>query len=198
MTAISYRSQVAICVLLLSVATANGQQRPAVRDRIQREAQAFELDEVRLRESPFKRAMMRDAEYLLRLEPDRLLSWFRKEAGLKPKGEVYGGWEARGIAGHSLGHYLSACAMMFATTGDVRFRERVTYIVNELDLVQRANSNGYIAAIPNGKKLFAEVASGQIRSQGFDLNGSGFPGIRCTSYLPVCSTQIAIAGTQKR
>ena len=61
MTSISYRSQVAICVLLLSFATANGQQRPVVRDRIQREAQAFELEEVRLRASPFKRAMMRDA-----------------------------------------------------------------------------------------------------------------------------------------
>ncbi|MCA1576652.1 MAG: glycoside hydrolase family 127 protein [Acidobacteria bacterium] len=141
MTAILYRSQVAICVLLLSVAAANGQQRPVVRDRIQREAKVFELDEVRLRESPFKRAMMRDAEYLLRLEPDRLLSWFRKEAGLKPKGEVYGGWEARGIAGHSLGHYLSACAMMFASTGDARFRERVSYIVNELEVIQRAHGN---------------------------------------------------------
>src|SRR5688500_4265887 len=174
MTAILYRSQVAICVLLLSIVTANG-QKPVVGDRIQREAKAFELDEVRLRDSPFKRAMMLDAEYLLRLEPDRLLSWFRKEAGLKPKGEVYGGWEARGIAGHSLGHYLSACAMMFASTGDARFRQRVGYIVNELEVIQRANGNGYVAAIPNGKKLFAEVASGQIRSQGFDLNGGWVP-----------------------
>src|SRR5688500_19455944 len=124
MTAILYRSQVAICVLLLSIATADG-QRPVVRDRVQREARAFELDEVRLRDSPFKRAMMRDAEYLLRLEPDRLLSWFRKEAGLTPKGGVYGGWEARGIAGHSLGHYLSACAMMFASTGDRSEERRV-------------------------------------------------------------------------
>src|SRR5688572_6623932 len=174
MTAILYRSPVAVCVLLLSIVTANG-QKPVVGDRIQREAKAFELDEVRLRESPFKRAMMLDAEYLLRLEPDRLLSWFRKEAGLTPKGEVYGGWEARGIAGHSLGHYLSACAMMFASTGDARFRQRVSYIVNELHLIQRAHGNGYLAAIPNGKKLFAEVGSGQIRSQGFDLNGGWVP-----------------------
>ena len=175
LTAILYRSLVAICVLLLSVVTGPAQNRPVVRDRIQREARAFELDEVRLREGPFKRAMMLDADYLLRLEPDRLLSWFRKEAGLTPKGEVYGGWEARGIAGHSLGHYLSACAMMFAATGDARFRERVSYIVNELEVIQRANGNGYVAAIPNGKKLFAEVAAGQIRSQGFDLNGGWVP-----------------------
>ena len=175
LTAILYRSLVAICVLLLSVVTGPAQNRPVVRDRIQREARAFELDEVRLREGPFKRAMMLDADYLLRLEPDRLLSWFRKEAGLTPKGEVYGGWEARGIAGHSIGHYLSACAMMFAASGDARFRERVSYIVSELEVIQRANGNGYVAAIPNGKKLFAEVAAGQIRSQGFDLNGGWVP-----------------------
>ena len=144
-------------------------------DRIRREARAFDLADVRLLDGPFKKAMLLDAAYLLRLEPDRFLSWFRKEAGLKPKGEVYGGWEAQGVAGHSLGHYLSACAMMFASTGDARFRERVNYIVNELELCQRAGGNGYVAAIPNGKKIFREVAAGEIRSQGFDLNGGWVP-----------------------
>ena len=51
-------------------------------------------------------------------EPDRLLAWFRKEAGLAPKAEAYKGWERQTIAGHSLGHYLSACSMMVAATGD--------------------------------------------------------------------------------
>ena len=58
---------------------------------------AFDLADVRLLDGPFKKAMLLDAKYLLRLEPDRLLSWFRKEAGLKPKGEVYGGWEKRAL-----------------------------------------------------------------------------------------------------
>ena len=117
-------------------------------------AQEFELEDVRLLDGPFKHAMMRDSAYLLRLDADRLLSGFRKEAGLKPKAEVYGGWESMTIAGHSLGHYLSACALMFASTGDVRFRERVNYIISELDECQRANGNGYVAAIPNGKRSF--------------------------------------------
>src|SRR5690349_4637294 len=102
-----------------------------ITDRVQREAQEFRLEDVRLLDGPFKNAMMRDAAYLLRLDPDRLLSGFRKEAGLKPKAEAYGGWEAMTIAGHSLGHYLSACALMFASTGDTRFRDRVNYIVDE-------------------------------------------------------------------
>lgn len=162
-------------LLLLIFSTASGQARGPIAERSALEAYAFRLEDVRLLDGPFKGATQLNAEYLLRLEPDRLLSWFRKEAGLKPKAEVYGGWESRGVAGHSLGHYLSACAMMFASTGDVRFRNRVTYIVAELDDTQRANGNGYLAAIPNGKKIFTEVAAGQIRSQGFDLNGGWVP-----------------------
>ena len=88
-------------------------------------AHAFALSSVRLLPGPFEQAMDRDLAYLLRLEPDRLLSGFRKEAGLEPKAEVYGGWETQGVAGHSLGHYLSACSMAWASTGDGRFAERV-------------------------------------------------------------------------
>jgi hypothetical protein len=163
-----------ISLLLFAFVVAVNSNTP-VPDRIRREARSFDLADVRLLDGPFKKAMKLDSEYLLRLEPDRFLSWFRKEAGLKPKGEVYGGWESRGVAGHSLGHYLSACAMMFAATGDERFRERVKYVVDELELCQRANGNGYVAAIPNGKKVFSEVAAGDIRSQGFDLNGAWVP-----------------------
>lgn len=149
--------------------------RADVPERVRREAAAFDLADVRLLEGPFKRAMELDGKYLLMLEPDRLLSWFRKEAGLKPKGEVYGGWEAQGVAGHSLGHYLSACAMMFASTNDARFRDRVNYVVDELELCQKANGDGYVAAIPEGKRIFREVAAGDIRSKGFDLNGGWVP-----------------------
>ena len=144
-------------------------------DRIRREAHPFRLEDVRLLDGPFKAAMTRDAEYLLRLEPDRLLSGFRKEAGLTPKAKAYGGWESMTIAGHSLGHYLSAVALMFASTGDTRFRDRVNYILAELDACQRTNGNGYVAAIPNGKKIFQEVSAGDIRPQPFDLNGGWVP-----------------------
>lgn len=162
-----------ICLLALSALSIHAQT--PVRDRLQREAEEFRIEDVRLLDGPFKHAMMKDAEYLLRLDPDRLLSGFRKEAGLKPKAEAYGGWESMTIAGHSLGHYLSACALMSAATGDARFRERVNYIIGELDECQRANGNGYVAAIPNGKKIFQEISTGDIRVQPFDLNGGWVP-----------------------
>jgi uncharacterized protein len=136
----------------------------------------FALSDVRLLEGPFFHARELDKKILLNYEPDRFLSKFYKEAGLKPKAEHYHGWEDETIAGHSLGHYLSACSMMYGSTHDNRFRERADYIVSELKYLQDADANGYIGAIPNGKKILEEeVAKGNIRSKGFDLNGLWVP-----------------------
>jgi DUF1680 family protein len=154
---------------LLSVATA--QNSPALKQI----AKPFTARDVKLLDGPFLHAQQLDAQYLLTLDADRLLSWFRKEAGLEPKGEVYGGWESRGIAGHSLGHYLSACARMYQATGDERFKEKADYVVAELMTCQQADKDGYIGAIPRGREIFAEVSKGDIRSQGFDLNGGWVP-----------------------
>ena len=48
---------------------------------------------MKLLDGPFRRAMETDKAYLLRLEPDRLLAGFRREAGLPKKADPYGGWE---------------------------------------------------------------------------------------------------------
>ena len=136
----------------------------------------FEIKDVKLLDGPFKHATELNVQSLLNYNPDRLLSKFRSEAGLKPKAEPYGGWEAMTIAGHSLGHHLSACALMYQTTGDQWFLDRVNYIVAELDTCQQADGNGYIGAFPNGKRILEdEVAKGNIRAQGFDLNGIWVP-----------------------
>lgn len=136
----------------------------------------FSLNEVKLLDGPFKHAMELDMKVLLNYEPDRMLSKFYKEAGLTPKAEHYHGWEDGTIAGHTLGHYLSACALMYKSTADQRFLDRVNYIVGELAIVQDANKNGFIGAFPNGKRIMEEeVARGDIRSQGFDLNGIWVP-----------------------
>jgi DUF1680 family protein len=165
---------VAAAAVFLSTEGSRTEQRTEAL-KVRLKARPFELSQVRLLDSPFKHAMELDAAYLLTVEPDRLLSRFREDAGLKPRAPKYGGWESMTIAGHSLGHYLSACSMMYASTGDARFRDRVQYIVSELEECQNANGNGYVAAIPGGKRVFAEVAAGDIRSKGFDLNGLWVP-----------------------
>ena len=139
------------------------------------EAYPFDIREVRLLDGPFKEAMEADARYLLQVEPDRLLSDFRAHSGLTPKGQKYGGWESSGLAGHTLGHYLSACAMEYASTGDEKYLQRVNYIVDELAVCQTARKSGYVGAIPREDSLWMEVAAGKIRSRGFDLNGAWSP-----------------------
>jgi uncharacterized protein len=111
-------------------------------------ARPFALGEVRLLDSPFKRAMERNADYLLSIEPDRLLHNTRLYAGFAPKGDLYGGWESAGIAGHTLGHYLTALSQQYAATGDQRFRKRIDYIISELAECQEAYGDGYIGALP--------------------------------------------------
>ncbi len=135
----------------------------------------FSLHEVRLTEGMFKHAMELDRQWLLRLDPDRLMNGFRTEAGLTPRAPKYGGWEGGGLAGQTFGHYLSACAMMYASTGDGQLKERMAYCVRQLDTCQQAMGNGLVAGFPRAKDLFAEVASGDIRTKGFDLNGGYVP-----------------------
>lgn len=146
-----------------------------VQPTISVKAFAFNLSDVELLESPFRQAMRMDSAYLLLLSPDRMLYRFYQNAGLPVKDSLYGGWEREGLSGHTLGHYLSAASMMYASTRNERFRLRVDYIVDELIRCQDARKTGYIGAIPNEDTLFARVTRGDIKSSGFDLNGGWSP-----------------------
>lgn len=150
--------------------TANGPE------KIRFKVLPFEIEDVTLLDGPFKHATELNVKSLLNYEPDRLLAKFRKEAGLEPKAEHYHGWEDNTIAGHSLGHYLTAICLMYKTTGNEEFLKRANYIVDELAECQEADGDGYIGAFPDGKRILEEeVAKGDIRSKGFDLNGIWVP-----------------------
>lgn len=140
---------------------------------------------VRLQPSPWLQAVESNRAYLHRLEPDRLLHDYRVQAGLPPKAGRYGGWELETIAGHTLGHYLSACALMHAQTGDTVCRARAHYIVGEVADCQRAGRDGFVGAftrrneatggIEPGRRVMEEIARGDIRSARFYLNGCWAP-----------------------
>ena len=140
-------------------------------------ARPLPLSAVRLTGGPLKRAQDLDAAYLLSLEPDRMLAFYRTRAGLEPKAQPYGGWDGddRNLTGHIAGHHLSAVSLMWAATGDRRFKDRADYIVSELKVVQDRNGDGYLGALARGREAFDEVAKGNIRSASFDLNGLWSP-----------------------
>jgi DUF1680 family protein len=127
----------------------------------------FPLEDVRLLDGPFLEAQRRDLGYLASLQPDRLLHSFRVNAGLQPKAPVYGGWESEEpwvsirCHGHTLGHYLSAAALMFASTGDTRMKQRVDYIVGELQACQAAARSGLVCAFPDGATQLENAVAGR-------------------------------------
>ncbi len=147
-------------------------------------AEPLPLTAIRLRPSAYATAVETNRRYLYRLSPDRLLHNFRLYAGLEPRAPRYGGWESDTIAGHTLGHYMSALVLTWQQTGDVEMRRRADYIVTELAEAQDKRGNGYVGALgrkrPDGKvvdgeEIFPEVMAGKIKSGGFDLNGSWSP-----------------------
>jgi len=170
-------SKFCVCILIVPIFLIScHNQTITTQDGTPKPVYAFPLTDVELLDGPFKHATELNINSLLNYNPDRLLARFRIEADLEPKAKSYGGWEAESLAGHSLGHYLSACALMYQTSGNELFKERANYIVGELDEVQKANGGEYLGAFSNGKKIFEEeIAHGIIRSQGFDLNGIWAP-----------------------
>src|SRR5215510_5588782 len=126
-----------------------------VQNKVQLAAIPFPMREVRLLDGPFREAMLRDQKYLLSLDNDRLLHMFRLTAGLPSTAKPYGGWEAPDVQlrGHSMGQFLSACALMYASTGDERFKTKADAVVAELAKIQQALASrgfnpGYLSAFP--------------------------------------------------
>ncbi len=127
------------------------------------QAALFPLEDVRLLDSPFKEAQETDRAYLLRLDPDRLMSGMRLSAGLTPKAPTYGGWDSGGSG--SVGHYLSACSQMAQATGDPAIQKRVEYIVAEMAACQQAGKSGGLWASPWDRDWFAKLALGQVQPE---------------------------------
>ena len=151
------RHAIAVVVLLVALWAPRSRRR-----RCAPAAQAFPLRDVRILDGPFRDAQQRDLAYLLSLDPDRLLHTFRLNAGLPTTAKPYGGWEAPSVElrGHSLGHYLTACALLYEATGDERLKARALGLVAELRKVQQAlpargMNPGYLSAFP--EELFDRV-----------------------------------------
>ena len=140
-------------------------------------ARPVPLGKVRVLGGPLKQAQDLTATYLLSLNPDRMMTYYRVRAGLAQKAEPYGGWDGpkKNLTGHIAGHHLSAVSLMYQATGDVRFKARADYLVRELKEVQDKHGDGYLSALEGGREAWATVSKGDIRSAAFDLNGLWSP-----------------------
>ncbi|HZJ67104.1 MAG TPA: beta-L-arabinofuranosidase domain-containing protein [Kofleriaceae bacterium] len=132
----------AACALAPWPVLAAGPARPRIRP--------FAPSQVRLRPGPALDAAEVNRRFVLGQDVDRLLHNFRRNAGLASSAAPLGGWEApdNELRGHYVGHYLSACALIWASSGDAQARQRGDKVVAVLADCQRVRGNGYLSAFP--------------------------------------------------
>jgi uncharacterized protein len=121
------------------------------REKVSWKVLPFPMKQVRLGDGPCKLAMEADRQYLHSLPPDRLLHTFRINAGIASTAQPLGGWEAPDceLRGHYAGgHYLSAAALMYASTGDEDLKNQANTVVAELGNCQAGLKSGYLSAFP--------------------------------------------------
>jgi DUF1680 family protein len=121
------------------------------REKVPWKVQPFPLKQVRLGDGPCKTAMEANRKFLHSLPPDRLLHTFRLNAGVPSSAQPLGGWEAPDceLRGHYAGgHYLSACALMYASTGDEDLKRNAETVIVELGKCQKNLKSGYLSAFP--------------------------------------------------
>jgi uncharacterized protein len=120
------------------------------------QAEPFPMTQVRLLPSVYIDAQEWNRGYMSRLEADRLLYNFRANAGL-PVGSTVplGGWERPDdgtrrseLRGHFTGHFLSASAQLYASTGDNEAKSKADYMVAELAKCQEKLGGKYLSAFP--------------------------------------------------
>ncbi|MCX6346176.1 MAG: glycoside hydrolase family 127 protein [Armatimonadetes bacterium] len=154
-----------VAALMLAAAIANCAEIASPKP-IKLLAQSFRLEKVRLLDSPFKTAMERNRKYLNDLDADRLLHTFRVTAGLPTTAQPLGGWESPNgeLRGHSIGHFISGCALTYASAGDKAMKAKVDYIVAELakcqqEMPKQGYNKGYLSAYP--ESFFDRVDNSQ-------------------------------------
>ncbi|MDQ7879119.1 glycoside hydrolase family 127 protein [Microbacterium sp. QXD-8] len=111
---------------------------------------------------------------LQRLDPERLLAPFRREAGLPARADSYGGWESDGLDGHTAGHVLSAASTL-AAAGDAAAADLARTLVRGIRECQLATGTGYVGGVPEGAALWDELRTGRVDVGAFHLNGRWVP-----------------------
>jgi hypothetical protein len=108
---------------------------PVDHEVIAAQASPFPMKSVKLQPGAFSAAAEANRKYLKTLPLDRMLHTFRLTAGLPSSAQPLGEWEKPDceLRGHFAGgHYLSACALAFASSGDQELKHNGDLMVAEL------------------------------------------------------------------
>lgn len=131
---------------------------------------------ITLLNSVFSQSEKIGREYLDGVDIDRLLAPIFEAHNMPAPNNAkrYGGWERKSannwekspetfsLAGHSLGHFLSAFSECYAKSGDEKLKQKILYIVSQLESVQNNAKSGYIGGCK--ENCFTELFNKNLTS----------------------------------
>lgn len=134
----------------------------------------FSISDVAVTDDYCTNALNKELEYLLSFDTEKLLAGFRDNAGLSTNGATrYGGWENTNIAGHCVGHYLTALAQAYqrpdisSEQRDALYKRMKTLIDGMKTCQQHSHGKtGFLWAVPvpsdgNVERQFDRVEIGK-------------------------------------
>ena len=127
------------------------------------------------KDSLFEKSEQVGLKYVLSIDVDRLLAPSYEMHGLTAPNNAqrYGGWERKGasnwgsskdtftLAGHSLGHWMSAAAVLYRDTGNEEVLTKLNYAVTKLDELQKTSNSPYIGGC--SEDCFTKLFSGNTK-----------------------------------
>ncbi|MBQ1464310.1 MAG: glycoside hydrolase family 127 protein [Ruminococcus sp.] len=134
----------------------------------------FSISDVTMTDDYCTNAFTKEMEYLMSFDTEKLLAGFRDNAGLSTNGATrYGGWENTNIAGHCVGHYLTALAQAYqhpectAEQKNIIFG-RIKVLIDNMQICQQHSRGkaGFLWAAPvpsdgNVERQFDRVEIGK-------------------------------------
>ena len=162
-------------------------------------AEPFGFDEVVLLDGYLKHAQDLNAQYLLSLDVDRLVAPFRATSGLTQVANPYPGWENTSmLPGVACSFYLSGCSMLYASTGDAAFADRIDRVLAALAACQTAGGDGYLLGTANGRQVFTQIEQGNLQlTDLFRYNGAAEPYYAMEKLFSGLRDAYRIAGRQQ-
>ena len=135
------------------------------------------LKQVHIQDPLWIESMNKNFKFLSEMDDERVLSGFRKTAGIPTEKEPYGFWENSLIAGHAVGHYFSALAMAIDVLSGsdpdserlAAFRRKADTIVRGLRECQKSLGNGFLSAAtiqdPDNVEIQFDALEGKAQAQ---------------------------------
>ncbi len=134
----------------------------------------FSISDMTMTDDYCTNAFDKEMAYLLAFDTERLLAGFRENAGLSTNGaKRYGGWENTNIAGHCVGHYLTALAQAYqnpncSSTQKDSLYKRMKTLIDGMQACQKhpRGKTGFLWAAPvpsdgNVERQFDRVEIGK-------------------------------------